>query len=495
MVIQPDGNIVAAGAVSQAGIVDGEGLGFALARYTSAGTLDATFGGGGQVVTPFPGLSNVGAQAMIYQPDGKLVVAGQASDSVGPEFALARYNADGSLDTAFGSGGRVIATFPGAYFNDNGASGLALQQDGKIVAVGNVGDGTGSNAFGVARFNPNGSLDTSFGSGGLAMAAGFFTLEDADARAVAIQANGKIVVAGTAASQFVLARFNPDGTLDSTFGSDGITRPAYGNANAVALQADGKIVEAGDDLSAQFQVARVNTDGSPDATFGSGGAATINFLPTAVFAGANAVQVQPNGKIVAAGGASGSQDYLALARFTATGHKDTSFGTKGGVLTAVPQTIGTVANALQLQTDGKLVVAGVADTPDGGKEFALARYLGDTATIRVAIDIKPGGVPNAINPKSSGRTPVAILSSAHLKTPTQIMTSSLRFGRTGHELSLASCSAPEDVNGDGRPDLVCHFTTKKTGFQRGDTKGLLTGETINGTPIKGSDSVVVVPST
>jgi hypothetical protein len=115
-------------------------------------------------------------------------------------------------------------------------------------------------------------------------------------------------------------------------------------------------------------------------------------------------------------------------------------------------------------------------------------------TLSVAIDIKPGGVPNAINPDSNGVIPVAILSTSTFDAPAQVDTTSLAFGRTGSEASLTRCNAPEDVNGDGTSDVLCRFTTQKTGFQTGDTQGVLTGKTLGGTPIRGADSVVVVPA-
>ncbi len=112
----------------------------------------------------------------------------------------------------------------------------------------------------------------------------------------------------------------------------------------------------------------------------------------------------------------------------------------------------------------------------------------------VSIDIKPGSFPNSINPKSEGKIPVAILSSADFNAPTQVNPSSLKFGRTGNEPSLAFCNtSPQDVNGDGLPDLVCHFNTSLTGFQAGDTKGVLTGQTVGGVGIIGTDSVKIVP--
>lgn len=474
--VQSDGKIVAGGGQ------------FVLARYNPDGSLDTSLGSGG---TTQP-LGFGDANALVLQPDGKIVAAG--SRCYPCAFALARYNADGSLDSGFGSGGLAFASFsPSASYNDFGAMAVALQSDGKLVAVGNVGDPFGNNAFGAVRFNPDGSLDSSFGSGGLAMAT-FYYWEQADARAVAIQPDGKIVVGGSAAGQFVLARFNPDGTLDGTFGSGGIARPAFGHAYTVTLQGDGKIVEAGQDLSGfELEVARVNADGSPDGSFGSAGTATMNFLPTAVYVAALAVQVQTNGKLLAAGTASGNNTFFALARFNPDGNLDTGFGNNGSVLTTFQGTIGQGADALALQTDGRIVAAGFANPSSGGTEFAVARYLGDPiGATPLRIDIKPGEFPNIIDLGSRGTIPVAVLSTPDFNAPGQVVTSSLSFGRTGNESSLASCSPAQDVNRDGRLDVLCHFSARRTGFQLGDTQGVLTGTTVDGTPIRGTDSVVVV---
>lgn len=473
--VQSDGKIVAGGGQ------------FVLARYNPDGSLDTSLGSGGSTQP----LGFGDAHAVVLQPDGKSVVAG--SRCYPCAFALARFSADGSLDTGFGSGGVAFASFsPSASYNDFGAMALALQNDGKLVAVGNVGDAFGNNAFGVVRFNPDGSLDSGFGSGGLAMAT-FYYWEQADVRAVAIQPDGKIVVGGSAAGQFVLARFNPDGTLDGTFGSGGVARPAFGYAYAVSLQGDGKIVAAGQDLSSQLEVARVNADGSPDESFGSGGTATMNFLPTAVYVAALAVQVQTNGKLVTVGTASGNNTFFALARFNPDGTLDTGFGSNGGVLTTFPGTIGQGANALALQTDGRIVAAGFANPPSGGTEFAVARYLGDPiGATPVKIDIKPSDFPNVIDLGSKGTTPVAVLSTADFNASKQVNMASLKFGRTGNESSLASCSPPQDVNKDGLLDVLCHFNAQKAGFRLGDTQGVLTGMTVGGVAIRGIDSVVVV---
>ena len=138
MALQPDGKLVVAG--------DSD-ANFALARYNSDGSLDAGFGTGGKVITSFGGTDQ--ASAVILQPDGKIVVAGQTDTGVSIDFALARYMPDGSLDGAFGSGGRVTTNFIGN--SDDLGSAVALQSDGKIVV-----GGTSDDNFALARYTPEG---------------------------------------------------------------------------------------------------------------------------------------------------------------------------------------------------------------------------------------------------------------------------------------------------------------------------------------------------
>jgi uncharacterized delta-60 repeat protein len=395
LAVQADGKLVATGS---AGDQYGNSNGFALARLTSIGGLDSSFGAGGEVTTDFPSFDSEAGNALVLQPDGKLVVAGSVlSYATGEVFALARYNPDGSLDSSFGSGGLVSTVL--STYTYGGAKAVALQPDGKLVVAGTVEEA--GKVFGVARYNPDGSLDTTFGSGGLATAL-FYYWESADARGIAIQPDGKIVVGGTAGAQFVLARFNPDGTLDGTFGSGGIARLTYGYAYALALQPDGKIVEVGTDLTGfQFAVARANSDGSPDTSFAGGGAATTGFSPTAEYAAVEAVRVQANGKIVAAGTASGNNLFFALARFNPDGTLDSAFGTDGNVLTSFPSSIGQSAHALALQADGGIVAAGSANLPDGGQVFALARYLGDSIATSVPFSAFRAKLKIAVAPEAN----------------------------------------------------------------------------------------------
>lgn len=340
------------------------------------GELDPTFGGDGRVTTPVVAVGSI-ANAVAIQPDGKIVAAGETLHLY-DRFALARYDPDGTLDPSFGDAGTVTTRFRrwGGV-----ANAIAVQADGKIVAAG--GSFGIFPKFALARYLPDGTLDASFGGDGRVRT--FFTVDGAMGSAVAIQADGKILVAGAAEavgangmSGFALARYNPDGSLDATFGADGTVTTDFpgGHASAIAIQANGKIVAAGE-AGNRPALARYNPDGSLDATFDGDGMVTTEVVCCPVFVGANAVAIQPDGRIVTAGehfecfggGGFSCESFFILARYEADGALDSTFGT-GGLTFGV---FG-IANALALQADGKIVAAG---TLGSGKKFALARYNAD----------------------------------------------------------------------------------------------------------------------
>jgi uncharacterized delta-60 repeat protein len=334
------------------------------------GDLDPTFDGDGKVTTDFAGIFAV-AGAVAIQGDGKIVAAGTTADVSGiSDFALARYNTDGSLDTAFDGDGKVTTDFAGL---SDEANAISIQGDGKIVAAGVARIGlNGPQDFALARYNTDGSLDTTFGGDGK-VTTDFAGAND-QAHAVAIQGDGKIVAAGLAGSDFALARYNTDGSLDTTFGGDGkVTTDFAGptdQAHAVAIQGDGKIVAAGFAGSDfDFALARYNTDGSLDTTFGGDGKVTTDFAGSGSRDEAHAVAIQGDGKIVAAGLAvvSGIFDF-ALARYRADGSLDTIFSGDGKVTTDFAGDFD-VANGVVIQANGRIVAAGFA-----GDDFALARY-------------------------------------------------------------------------------------------------------------------------
>ena len=350
------------------------------------GDLDPVFGIGGQVRTDFFGFD--GAFALAIQADGKTVAAGFAMDAnFEPIVALIRYQTDGTPDPTFGNGGKVAVELSNDLW---GKVDVAIQGDGKIVVASTVGSFTTDYNFGLVRFEANGNPDLTFGTGGKVITD--FGAQD-EATSVAIQSDGKIVVAGVTGSSvvvadFAVARYLSDGQPDGAFGVGGkLTTDFFGSAdraNDVAIQSDGKIVAVGAVMDPGFNrffgVARYNSDGTLDATFSGGGKVTTAFLE---FTEANAVLIQQtDGKIVVAGSTFIGVPELpftgwdfALARYHADGTPDAAFGF-GGKLTTDAGGF-EQANAVTLQSDGKIVAVGSrADLSDVEihQDFALARY-------------------------------------------------------------------------------------------------------------------------
>ncbi|MGI8638355.1 MAG: FG-GAP-like repeat-containing protein [Pyrinomonadaceae bacterium] len=388
VVLQSNGKLIVAGEAT----VNTSTTDFAIVRYNLDGSLDTSFGNGGRVITDF-GRADW-ASAVARQSDGKIVVAGVTVNLPDPtystsNFALARYNTNGSLDSTFGTGGKVTTDFFG--FQDYLAA-IIIQPDGKIVAAGMVTPVLFNHNFGLVRYNSDGSLDTTFGSGGK-VSTDFNGQIDA-VNALVLQADGKLVAAGCAgvagSLDFALARYNSDGSLDSTFGSGGKVSTdlngQYDQANALVLQTDGRLVAAGyivdyKDETPEFSLARYNSNGTLDSTFGNGGKVITDFGLSGYIA---EVALQADGKIVAAGTVyiNGADDF-GLVRYNTNGTLDTTFGTGGKVTTTFGG--GDGAGGIVIQPDGKIVAVGsTANANFSAGNFALARYLGDSAVARRA---------------------------------------------------------------------------------------------------------------
>ena len=387
--LQPDGKIVVAGITYANNDYSNED--FAVVRYNSNGTRDTTFGVNGKVTTDFPNLAAV-PSTVIVQPDGKILVVGGAFPlfTFLGDFALVRYNANGSLDASFGNGGIVRTRFSagGSY-----AFAAALLSNGKIIAAGTVfvdfsSDDSSNTDFGLVRYNPNGTIDTIFGNGG-GVLTDFDGFND-DIYTLLIQPDRKIVAVGSAKNpahyyDFALARYLPNGALDATFGAAGKVRTDFGASNldiayCAALQPDGKIVAAGtatlnDSSYGDFAVARYNQNGTLDTNFSRDGRVTIDFGSILQFA--YGVLVQTDGKIVTVGypsSESSDSDFL-LARFNRNGSRDSTFGVGGKVRTSFGD-LNDGANAAVLQPDGKIIAAGFHPTTTRvGVDFIVARYL------------------------------------------------------------------------------------------------------------------------
>lgn len=367
--LQTDGKIVVAGESNLFGTADVQ-----LLRFNSSGSSDASFSGNGRRIYDEPAAEDH-AQAVAIQ-NGKILVAGYTNRFGSNDILLLRFNANATLDATFDGDGRRIFIGSG----DDRAQATAVQPDGKIVVAGytNV---LGSNDFFILRFNVNGSLDSSFDNDGRVILSGS---GNDRALAVALQLDGKIIVAGTTDvsgnNDFLIIRLTANGSVDGTFGSSGrqVISGFGGNeqAQAVALQTDGRIVVAGYTNAAgtnDFAVARLNTNGSLDISFDIDGRVVISG-----FGGddrAQAVAVQPDGKIVLVGytNVSGTNDF-AVVRLLGHGSLDATFDGDGRLIT---RGFGNDDRALAtaLQTDGKIVVAGYSNGA-GTSDVAVARYLG-----------------------------------------------------------------------------------------------------------------------
>jgi uncharacterized delta-60 repeat protein len=444
--VQPDGKVVVLGSTGQSGT----GRDFAVLRYLPTGTLDPSFGSGGKVIVPFGPGADTGSGVVLQ--GGKILVVGSSyqGGATGYDFAVARLNSDGSLDTSFGSGGKRFIDF--GSLNDRG-QGMTLQGD-KIVVVGTTTQAATGDDFAIARLNSDGSLDGAFGTGGLKTIDFLSSKQQDTALAVAIQGD-KIVVAGSSnvpyfresASVFSAARLNGDGSfdtsfgngsgriamspefmpgfcksvvilsdkillggagdptyhsialtrlvsngeVDTTFGSGGRTVYNYGpglyegEVGPIAMQGD-KIVAVcstaqGGTRGIDFGVARFNANGSLDTSFGSAGRRTISFDTGSEYAWS--VAVQPDGKIVAAGYSDNAEGDFAVARLTSNGSLDPTFSSDGKDVTDIGRSADELVDGSQsvaVQPDGKIVVLGSAYTgPVTGQDFAVARYLSDGA--------------------------------------------------------------------------------------------------------------------
>jgi uncharacterized delta-60 repeat protein len=382
------GDVVAAGYVWKGNLAT-----FGVARFTSSGRADSTFGVGGEVTTTFkPGHSaeTSDVYALAIQTDGKIVAAGQAIGTTAA-FALARYNVDGTLDPAFGSKGEVTTDIPAGPTSSNDyARAMSIQSDGKIVVAGTTVPSTGTAVnVGLVRYNSNGTLDTTFGTGGTVLtshAAIPGSLVDPTfgrtwvGNAV-VQPDGKILVAGytlvtaipSSYEAFVL-RYNSNGTLDSSFGNSGavVLPPQHvstpnGTAGAVAVEPNGEIA-----VSGLNQLALLHADGTLDPAFGNGGIAP---------GGTGSVAIEPNGEIVIAGNLQGSGQ---VSRFHSDGSPDLTFGAGGTVVPFPGPNAGYLVTAFALQPDGKIDVA---------SGFDLARLLSSEPQIGsfMANQPTPGG--------------------------------------------------------------------------------------------------------
>ncbi|MDY6902320.1 MAG: DUF4347 domain-containing protein [Cyanobacteriota bacterium] len=463
--IQPDGKILVVGAIDDKGTED-----FAILRYNPDETLDTSFGNNGKVITDISGASDTSYELAI-QPDGKLVLVGTAKNGTDIDIAIARYNANGSLDNNFGNGGKVITDFDN---KDDYVKTVAIQSDGKIVIGGYIyGDNTYDNKdFALIRYNVDGTLDTGFGKAGRVITP--VTDSQDFIQSILIQPNGKILAVGSASySGFGLTRYNTDGTLDTSFGIDGKVRTNLNNvnnrwnhANSAAIQPDGKIVVAGfkEDTynTSDFALTRYNTDGSLDSNFGDNGK-----VVTAIgnsYASAESLVITPNGKIVVAGTVRNNDKRdFALVAYNPDGSLDRDFGDSGKVITVANHSIyESQDTSIALQADGKIVLAGrqnwntsvvkryegVSDNLPSNKPLISDNFDSGTVNSNLWSNIQ-GANPSNLPTNSSGNSLYFNGSSGRSATTVQLDVtniSKISFKLATGDSSKTAWEAPESID-------------------------------------------------
>lgn len=377
VIVQEDGKTLVVGTVGDWG-QDHHAV---VIRYLIDGLLDPTFGNGG--VFQLAGPRSEG-ESILVQPDGKILVGGSISSINNFDALVLRLNKDGSIDTNFGENGIYKAHFNGAEF----CRSLALQTDGKIVLVGGVSNGGGTD-FVAFRCNSDGTVDESYGYNGRALVhiVDYFELSED----CLIQEDGKIVIVGSRSlisnlRDIMLVRLNTNGSIDSTFGGDGIvtTDFLYGNdrGKSCAIQSDGKILvagrvdviqgAAGDNFD--FSIARYNTDGSLDSTFNGDGILTCDIDGENDLA--TAIHVEWNGAILVSGGGSvDGNTQFALLKYTSDEILDASFGDQGKVTTS-QSGFYDMSQTMAVYKDATIVLAGESkDSLSGKTRLTLARYF------------------------------------------------------------------------------------------------------------------------
>jgi uncharacterized delta-60 repeat protein len=378
-----------------------------VARFNPNGSLDTSFGNNGKTASLISSVLDIAVQS-----NGKILVAGWLTKSAKPDFAVARYNADGTADITFGSNGVVSTDFFGL---EDKANAVAVQDDGSIVVGGHAGITQSTTDFALVRYTATGALDPTFGIGGLVntdMSGDFEDIRD-----LVIQ-DGKIVAAGAVNSRTVVARYKTSGTLDNTFGVGGIIKPPINGSNApqsVLVQNDGKIVCGGGSLGPNgtfdFMMVRLLNTGALDGSFGNGGIVFTDYKASSDTA--MSLALGKDGRLLLAGEANVSavNDFanrdFALACYKTDGTLDSTFGTGGKVTTDFFNNYDSV-EGLVIQSNGRAVAVGRAT--NGEQKLGMAGYLFSEAA--------NNGVPVIESVKVKGKR--LIVSGVNFEAPSMI---------------------------------------------------------------------------
>ena len=370
--VQPDGRVLVGGTR------EGTNYAFALTRYLSDGSIDSSFGGGdGIVITDF-GPGDDLAKSISIQPNGKILVGGSSHNGLNADFALVRYESNGALDTSFGGGDGKVTTPIGA--GDDVGFSVALQIDSKIVVAGASYSNAGSD-FAVARYLPDGTLDTNFGGGDGKVVTSIGNGID-ECLSISLQSDGRLLLVGHAFNganyDIAAVRYLANGTLDIDFGEgNGVAVTDIGGKNnfglSAKIQSNGKFLVGGHSFNAvndDFLLARFNSDGTLDLSFGVNGIATTDISNDE----GRSIALQPDGKIITAGYSYNGFNYdFTVLRHLSNGSLDSGFGTQG----IVKEAIGSgndLATSVAVQADGRILIAGQSQA-EGGRDFTLLRLL------------------------------------------------------------------------------------------------------------------------
>lgn len=463
--VQADGKIVVAGltgAVDTMSKTPGSSD-FVVVRYNANGTFDNSFDGDGKAVTSF-GDGEDGAGAVLIQPDGKILAAGAINTKTpAGQIALARYNPNGSLDASFDGDGKVTTDVAELQNVEERVDAMVLQPDGKIlVLVSSVRDDILDDDVFVVRYNADGSRDFSFAGDGitsLPWVIAHGVAQGLTGSDLALQPDGRIVVAGTVTtaegSDFFVWRINPDGTDDQTFNGRAavVSLNEQDRAVAVFVQPDNKIFVAGETFNAAFRndfaFARFSANGTLDNSFDGDGRKTTVY-DAAAFHIALDFEKQANGKFVAAGvfaaPSTPADSSFAVTRFTPDGNLDPSFDGDGKTTTDFGGG-GNAAFALTIQSDGKIIAAGSSENGAATDDFnvALARYIGDAVTAPRDAEFDFDG---------DGKADISVFRPAgqaewfYLRSGSNDAFAAAQWGLPNDFI------APADYDGDGRTDIA-----------------------------------------
>ncbi len=366
--MQSDGKVLMAGRAWNGNEYD-----FGVVRFNTDGTLDSSFGEGGLARADMGSIFDT-PYAMAVQTNGRIVVVGQ-TEGIGYDFGMARFNTDGSLDSGFGTDGKVVVDFAGSY---DLAYGVAVHASGKITIAGTATDSDYHFRFGLAQFNADGSLDSTFGDGGKVMTA--FGNLDTEAYTILSASGGKFLVAGyaydfeTGGADLALARYNSDGSLDTTFDGDGMVVTDVGtydeSVHGLALTSDGSIIAAGT-AGGDYLVVKYSSSGQLDTDFGTDGKVFVDYVGG--YDVGHAVGMAGD-QIMVAGAADmlGDMDF-GMVRLNADGSADETFG-NNGLLTIDLGSWDDEAMGMVVEGNGNLMVGGFAVNGAGDYDFAAVHY-------------------------------------------------------------------------------------------------------------------------